>query len=38
LLEHPLLRYFYVRDNSRVTDAMQQEYEAHRAALQTKAR
>jgi len=38
LLEHPLLRYFYVRDNSKVADVMQQEYEAHRSALQTKAR
>lgn len=38
MLEHPLLQYFYVRDNSKVTDIMQREYEVHRSALQTKAR
>ena len=38
LLEQPLLRYFYVRDNSHTSDVMRREYEAHRAGLQIKAR
>ena len=38
ILEHPLLRYFYVRDSSHVADVMRREYEVHRTVLQTKAR
>ena len=38
LLESPLLRYFYLCDNSRVADVMLHEYEAHREGLQSKAR
>ena len=38
LLEHPLARYFYLRDASRVADALRQEYEWHRAFALTKAR
>lgn len=38
LLEHPLARYFYARDASRVADVMRHEYDWHRAFAQTKAR
>ena len=38
LLEHPLARYFYLRDASRVADVMRKNYEWHRAFALTKAR